>query len=156
MSLEGGLSRRQCLGGAVTAGALTVLSLPRAAMAGAQIEEPLRRRRELLPLKLYFVEIAKRDGIDPLEVARVHFALGERLGLSMLVARILALPRDDRWQTMARAALRDDHRGHRPPLPRHVRVGVQALRGGAPRSRLVAARVAGRAAAGRRSRRLTS
>ena len=41
MSLEGGLSRRQCLGGAVTAGALTVLSLPQAAMAGAQIEEPL-------------------------------------------------------------------------------------------------------------------
>ncbi|HEX7867642.1 MAG TPA: lytic transglycosylase domain-containing protein [Variovorax sp.] len=41
MSLEGGLSRRQCLGGAVTAGALTVLSLPQAAFAGAQIEEPL-------------------------------------------------------------------------------------------------------------------
>ncbi len=38
----------------------------------------------------------------------MHFALGERLGLSTLVARILALPRDDRWQTMARAALRDD------------------------------------------------
>ena len=57
---------------------------------------------------LNIVETAKRDGIDPLEVARVHFALGERLGLSMLVARILALPREDRWQTMARAALRDD------------------------------------------------
>jgi glutamate dehydrogenase len=41
-------------------------------------------------------------------VARVHFALGERLGLPMLVNRILALPRQDRWQTMARAALRDD------------------------------------------------
>ena len=54
------------------------------------------------------VETATRDGVDPLEVARVHFALGERLGLPTLVARILALPRDDRWQTMARAALRDD------------------------------------------------
>ena len=41
-------------------------------------------------------------------MARVHFALGERLGLPALVGRILALPRDDRWQTMARAALRDD------------------------------------------------
>jgi len=41
MSLEGGLSRRRCLGGAVTAGALTVLALPQAARAGAQIEEPL-------------------------------------------------------------------------------------------------------------------
>ena len=47
-------------------------------------------------------------GLDPIEVARVHFALGERLGLPALVSRILALPRDDRWQTMARAALRDD------------------------------------------------
>ena len=41
MSLEGGLSRRQCLGGAVTAGALAMLSLPQTALAGAQIEEPL-------------------------------------------------------------------------------------------------------------------
>jgi len=41
MSFEGGLSRRRCLGGAVTAGALAALSLPQAARAGAQIEEPL-------------------------------------------------------------------------------------------------------------------
>jgi soluble lytic murein transglycosylase-like protein len=42
MSLEGGLSRRQCLGAAVTAaGALAGLSLPQTALAGAQIEEPL-------------------------------------------------------------------------------------------------------------------
>ena len=54
------------------------------------------------------VETAARDGVDPLEVARVHFTLGERLGLPTLVARILALPRTDRWETMARAALRDD------------------------------------------------
>ena len=33
---------------------------------------------------------------------------GEVLGLPQLVSRILALPRQDRWQTMARAALRDD------------------------------------------------
>jgi glutamate dehydrogenase len=53
-------------------------------------------------------EIADRLGLDPVEVTRLHFALGERLGLPDLVVRILALPRDDRWQTMARAALRDD------------------------------------------------
>ena len=38
----------------------------------------------------------------------MHFAVGETLGLPVLVSRILALPRTDRWQTMARAALRDD------------------------------------------------
>jgi glutamate dehydrogenase len=53
-------------------------------------------------------EIADRMNLDPVDVTRLHFALGERLGLPDLVSRILALPRDDRWQTMARAALRDD------------------------------------------------
>ncbi|HEV2797330.1 MAG TPA: NAD-glutamate dehydrogenase domain-containing protein [Nocardioides sp.] len=57
---------------------------------------------------LGIVETGDRLGIDPAEVARVHFALGERLGLPALVERIFALPRDDRWQTMARAAVRDD------------------------------------------------
>lgn len=57
---------------------------------------------------LNVVEIAQRQELDPVDVARVHFALGERLGLPGLVQRILGLPRDDRWQTMARAALRDD------------------------------------------------
>jgi glutamate dehydrogenase len=53
-------------------------------------------------------EIADRLSLDPVDVTRLHFTLGERLGLPDLVGRILALPRDDRWQTMARAALRDD------------------------------------------------
>jgi glutamate dehydrogenase len=53
-------------------------------------------------------EVADRASLDPVAVTRLHFALGERLGLPDLVSRILALPRDDRWQTMARAALRDD------------------------------------------------
>lgn len=57
---------------------------------------------------LGIVENARREDLDPRDVARVHFALGERLGLPALVQRILTLPRDDRWQTMARAALRDD------------------------------------------------
>ncbi len=54
------------------------------------------------------VETADRLGLEPVEVAQVHFELGERLGLPALVERIFALPRDDRWQTMARAAVRDD------------------------------------------------
>jgi glutamate dehydrogenase len=57
---------------------------------------------------LGIVETADRLALDPVEVARVHFALGERLGLPALVERIFALPREDKWQTMARATLRDD------------------------------------------------
>ena len=75
------------------------------------VPEELATRVAVLPpayAVLTIIETAERDGVDPLAVGRVHFALGERLGLSTLVDRILALPRDDRWQTMARAALRDD------------------------------------------------
>ncbi|GAB2572771.1 NAD-glutamate dehydrogenase [Kribbella endophytica] len=57
---------------------------------------------------LGIVETAERDDLDILEVAKVHFALGERLQLGRFLERIVALPRTDRWQTMARAALRDD------------------------------------------------
>jgi glutamate dehydrogenase len=57
---------------------------------------------------LGIVETADRDDLDVLEVAKVHFALGERLHLGLFLERIIGLPRTDRWQTMARAALRDD------------------------------------------------
>ena len=46
--------------------------------------------------------------------------LGERLGLPALVERIFALPRDDRWQTMARAAVRDDLYGVHQQLTAQV------------------------------------
>ncbi len=81
--------------------ALTVLGVP----------EDLAARVAACPpayMVLGIVQTASRAGLDPLEVARVHFAVAERLGLPALVSRILALPRNDRWQTMARAALRDD------------------------------------------------
>ncbi len=57
---------------------------------------------------LTIVQTADREGLDVIKVAEVHFALGQRLGLDRLLTRIIELPRDDRWQTMARAALRDD------------------------------------------------
>ncbi|MGI8701850.1 MAG: NAD-glutamate dehydrogenase [Nocardioidaceae bacterium] len=57
---------------------------------------------------LEIVQIADREKLDPVEVAKIHAVLGDRLGLSRLLAKIAALPRDDRWQTMARASLRDD------------------------------------------------
>ncbi len=75
------------------------------------VPEELATRVAVCPpayMILGVVETAARDDRDPMEVGRKHFEVGERLGLPMLVARILALPRTDRWQTMARAALRDD------------------------------------------------
>jgi len=42
------------------------------------------------------------------EVASLHFLVGGRLSLHWLRDRIATLPRENRWQAMARAALRDD------------------------------------------------
>ncbi|MDJ0316494.1 NAD-glutamate dehydrogenase [Arthrobacter antibioticus] len=41
-------------------------------------------------------------------VASVYYALYNRYGVDALLERITALPRNDRWQALARAALRDD------------------------------------------------
>jgi glutamate dehydrogenase len=54
------------------------------------------------------VEVSDESGLDVQAVAAVHFRLGNRLRLHWLHERIVALPREDRWQAMARAALRDD------------------------------------------------
>jgi glutamate dehydrogenase len=42
------------------------------------------------------------------EVAEVYFTVEDRLSLGRLRDLVNALPRDDRWHTLARAALRDD------------------------------------------------
>jgi len=90
---------------------LTAYEERRDRLVAQDVPEELASRVAVLPpayMLINIVEIASREHLEPDDVARVHFALGERLGLATLVQRILALPREDRWQTMARAALRDD------------------------------------------------
>jgi glutamate dehydrogenase len=54
------------------------------------------------------VEVASATG-RPLEaVMATYFAIGSQVALSWLRDRILELPRANRWQALARAALRDD------------------------------------------------
>jgi glutamate dehydrogenase len=57
---------------------------------------------------LDIVAIADRSGKEPLAVAEVYYDLGERLRINQLLDRILELPRNDRWQSMARASIRED------------------------------------------------
>ena len=54
------------------------------------------------------VEVASSAGISVEKAASVYFALGEALDLHWLRDQIAALPRDNRWQALSRAALRDD------------------------------------------------
>jgi glutamate dehydrogenase len=54
------------------------------------------------------VQVASQTGRGIEESAEVYFDLADRLQITRLRDRITALPREDRWSTMARAALRDD------------------------------------------------
>ena len=54
------------------------------------------------------VQVATSAGRGIEETAEVYFDLADRLQITRLRDRITALPREDRWSTMARAALRDD------------------------------------------------
>ena len=54
------------------------------------------------------VEVAASAGIPVEAATAVYFALGEALDLHWLRDQVAALPRDNRWQALSRAALRDD------------------------------------------------
>ncbi|MFF2778331.1 NAD-glutamate dehydrogenase [Streptomyces sp. NPDC058052] len=57
---------------------------------------------------LDIVAIADRTAKDPLAVAEVYYDLADRLRITDLMDRIIELPRADRWQSMARASIRED------------------------------------------------
>jgi glutamate dehydrogenase len=57
---------------------------------------------------LDIVEVAQASGRDVTDVASVYFVLSDRFRVDDLLSKISALPRQDRWQTMARMALRYD------------------------------------------------
>jgi len=66
------------------------------------------------------VDVASTTG-QPLEVvAAIYFTLGDRLRLHWLREHIEALPRDNRWRTLARAALRDDLYNQQATLTREI------------------------------------
>ncbi|MET9010752.1 NAD-glutamate dehydrogenase [Streptomyces olivaceoviridis] len=57
---------------------------------------------------LDIVSVADRMGKEPLDVAEVYYDLADRLDITQLMDRIIELPRADRWQSMARASIRED------------------------------------------------
>ncbi|MER6536224.1 NAD-glutamate dehydrogenase [Streptomyces sp900105755] len=57
---------------------------------------------------LDIVSVADRTGKEALDVAEVYYDLADRLGVTQLMDRIIELPRADRWQSMARASIRED------------------------------------------------
>ena len=64
----------------------------------------------LLP-SLSLLDVVERSSLrewDLDEVARVFFAMSARTRFDELLTRVAELPQDDRWGSMARAAMRDD------------------------------------------------
>ncbi len=104
-----------------------------AALAEAGVPAPLAERLALcsqLPAALDATEVALRlaGGTAAGEVVeqavQAWYGVDELLGIGWLQARVAALPRDDRWQALARGALRGDL------LRRHRALAAQVLAAG--------------------------
>jgi glutamate dehydrogenase len=57
---------------------------------------------------LDIIDIADIVEREPAEVADTYFALLDYLGIDALLTAVSGLPRDDRWHSLARLAIRDD------------------------------------------------
>ena len=81
-----------------------------AAVAREVPAELAERVAKMVPAYSAFdiVNVAADTGSDIAETAGIYFSMGGRLQIARLRDQIVALPRDDRWNTMARGALRDD------------------------------------------------
>ncbi len=107
----------------------TALQQSAARYVGAGVPEELATRVAGLGAlfsALDIAEVAGAAGAPIEEVAAVYHAIGARLELQWLRDEITALPRDNRWQTLARAALRDELYGVHSALTR------EALETGSP------------------------
>jgi glutamate dehydrogenase len=94
-----------------------------ARLVAAKVPEELARRVAIyheLFSTLDIVEVAKSEQISVEDVSAVYFSLGEELDLHWMRDQIIALPRDNRWQALARAALRDDLHTQERHLTRDV------------------------------------
>ena len=57
---------------------------------------------------LDIADLAHETGRDPQVVAQTYFYAGAQVGLGQMLDVIAKLPRDDRWDALARGAVRDD------------------------------------------------
>ncbi|MGB8019901.1 MAG: NAD-glutamate dehydrogenase [Candidatus Nanopelagicales bacterium] len=80
------------------------------------------------------VEVSRMTGEDPARVAELYFTLSDRYQVDHFLGRISALPRSDRWSSLARSALRSDLYGALASLTSRV---VRATpEGGEPAARV--------------------
>jgi glutamate dehydrogenase len=78
-----------------------------AAGVPTQLARRVAQLESLVPA-LDLVDVTTATGVGFQEVARVYFAIDDRLDLHALRGCIAALPRDERWDALARRALWED------------------------------------------------
>jgi glutamate dehydrogenase len=104
-------------------GARTQMDETVAHLVAANVPEELARRvasfNELFAA-LDIVEVAKSEQLSVEDVSAVYYLLGEELDLHWMRDQTIALPRENRWQALARAALRDDLQSQERLLTRDV------------------------------------
>jgi glutamate dehydrogenase len=89
----------------------------------ASVPADLARRAAILgPMfsTLDIVDVAASTRSSLEDAAAVYFTLGDRLKLHWLRGHVEALPRDNRWRTLARSALRDDLYGQQAALTAEI------------------------------------
>lgn len=74
---------------------------------------------------LDIVELAEETGQDVEQTAELYFAVSERFRVDALLTQVSHLPRQDRWDSLARGAMRDDLYGVLKALTRTIRTGVE-------------------------------
>ena len=57
---------------------------------------------------LDIADIATDAGLEPAALAPVYYHVSERFGIDTMLTKVTRLPREDRWDALARGALRDD------------------------------------------------
>jgi glutamate dehydrogenase len=115
----------ELLPGPLGSAARDEVATTRQQLEDAGVPETLASRVACLPALFSafdLVTVADEVGEDVGSAAETHFALGERLHLDWLREQIGALPRDSRWQTLARDALRDEF------YTRHRELTAEVLR----------------------------
>jgi glutamate dehydrogenase len=97
-------------------------------LAEANVPPDLAERAALLsPMfsALDIVDVAAATEQSLEVTAEVYFTLGDRLKLHWLRDHIEALPRDNRWRTLARSALRDDIYSQQAALTAEILLSVR-------------------------------
>jgi glutamate dehydrogenase len=124
-------------------------------LIAAGVPAPVARRHAFQAEMVHgpdIIEVSHRTGRTPLDVARVFFALGDRLEIDWIENQLESLPAGTRWQRWAQQSMEDDLFGVRRQISERAIEEAADVPGGARRGDRTAAAVQSPAGGGGRER----